>query len=424
MSNALAIAAVTETLVQLLSGALDGAHVAGAHVTAVRPDQPDKLPPVGVNVFLYQVSPNPYLRNADLPTRRADRALLRRPQAALDLHYLFTFHGDDTQLDQQRLLGAVVRELHANPVLQPSFITGVEQAVGFLNGADLDRQTELVRLTPINFSLEELSKLWSFLLKTDYVLSTAYVASVVLIETDDPVPPPPLPVLASNIYALPFRQPVVTGIVSAQGPNVLILPGSQILLIGRNFRYIQPSGTQLIPAATQVLIGNSLLTPLAASDTQLTVALPPDLPAGTQTAQVIQSLMLGTPPTPHQQGFQSDVAPFVLHPIIEKNVSPPGGYAVNVLAAVGSPAGEGVSVTVSPKVAAGQQAVLELLQLAQPGAARLVSAGAITAPTDTLVFPVAGVPAGNYLVRVRIDGAESPLDLDPSGAPVAPSVTL
>jgi hypothetical protein len=35
-----------------------------------------------------------------------------------------------------------------------------------------------------------------------------------------------------------------------------------------------------------------------------------------------------------------------------------------------------------------------------------------------------GLPAGNYLVRVRIDGAESPLDLDPSGAPVAPSIVL
>ena len=51
--------------------------------------------------------------------------------------------------------------------------------------SNLETQTELVRFTPIAFSLEELSKLWSFLLKIDYVLSTAYVASVVLIEADD-----------------------------------------------------------------------------------------------------------------------------------------------------------------------------------------------------------------------------------------------
>ena len=40
-----------------------------------------------------------------------------RPQAALDLHYLLTFYGNEAQLEPQRLLGSVVRTLHARPVL-------------------------------------------------------------------------------------------------------------------------------------------------------------------------------------------------------------------------------------------------------------------------------------------------------------------
>ena len=108
MSNALAIASVTETLAQTLGAALSGSGVNGASVTKTRPDATD-LPKVGVNVFLYQVSPNAAWRNADLPTRSSAGALLRRPQAALDLFYLLTFYGDDTALEQQRLLGAVVR---------------------------------------------------------------------------------------------------------------------------------------------------------------------------------------------------------------------------------------------------------------------------------------------------------------------------
>lgn len=425
MSNALAIAAVTETLVQLLGNSLQGINIGGgAHVTAVNPDGASGLPTTGVNVFLYQVSPNAYLRNADLPTRKADGTLLKRPQAAIDLHYLFTFYGDDTQLEQQRLLGAVVRELHANPTLPRSLIASAQQSVSFLSGADLDQQIELVRFTPVILSLEELSKLWSFLLKTRYVLSAAYVASVVLIETDDALPPPPLPVLASNIYALPFRQPVITQIQAAPGAGAFILPGSQIVLSGQNFLYTQISGTQTIPAATQVAIGGVLQTPVAASDTQITVNLPAGLQAGTQTAQVIQSLVLGTPAAPHQQGFQSDVAPFVLHPVIERAGSPPGPYDIAFETGVGSPPGNALAVTVSPTVRAGQSALLELLQLAQPTAARLFSAGAITADTNLLTFPIAGVPSGDYLVRVRIDGAESPLDLDPSGSPVAPSIAL
>lgn len=425
MSNALAIAAVTETLVQVLQGALTGINLGSSpHVTNLRPDQQTALPPVGVNVFLYQIAPNPYLRNADLPTRKTDGTLLQRPQAAVDLYYLLTFYGDDSKLEQQRLLGAVVRELHAHPTLTRSMIASVEQNTAFLSvpdRADLDKQPELIRFTPINFSLEELSKLWSFLLKTDYVLSTAYVASVVLIETDDAIPPPPLPVLKSNIYVLPFRQPVITAIRSALGPNSLILPDTEIVLTGRNFLPTQ-SGSQ--SGSTQILIGGVPQTPIAISDTEITVLLPHGLPAGGQTVQVIQSLMLGTPPVPHQQGFQSDVATFVLHPVIQKTGSPPGAYDITVQTGVGSPPGDLITVRVSPTVAKGQRALLELLQLIQPTAARLFDAGFVQNDTDTLMFEVQGLPPGEFLVRVRIDGAESPLEFDPSGAPVAPSITL
>src|ERR1700683_1541168 len=221
MSNALAIGTVTETLLQQLSSSLEGAQVAGALVTSLRPDA---SPSPGINIFLYQVAPNTAWRNANAPTRAADGTLLRRPQVALDLYYLLTFYGDDQTLEQQRLLGAAARAINANPVLQRADIQNTQSSVAFLNGADLADQPELVRFTPIHFSLEELSKLWSVFLKTDYVLSVAYVASVVLIETDDVVGPPPLPVLAPNVYAMPFPQPVITQIISAAGAGAPIVP--------------------------------------------------------------------------------------------------------------------------------------------------------------------------------------------------------
>jgi hypothetical protein len=106
MSNALAIATVTETLLHLLQNHLDVAQVPGATVSALPPDSPTGLANPGVNIFLYQISPNPALRNADLPTRLTNGTLLHRPQSALDLHYLLTFYGEETRLEQQRLLGA------------------------------------------------------------------------------------------------------------------------------------------------------------------------------------------------------------------------------------------------------------------------------------------------------------------------------
>ena len=409
MSNALAIATVTETLRQILD-AVVGATVGGAHATALSPDSPEEaLPAKGVNIFLYQVSPNPALRNADLPTRAADGTLLRRPQAALDLHYLLTFYGNDATLDQQRLLGAVSLALHANPVLPRSMIQFVQANTAFLNGANLAQQPELVRFVPVNFSLEELSKLWSFLLKIDYVLSAAYMASVVLIETDDAVPPPPLPALLANIVALPFNQPVITQIVAAQDQNAAIVANSQIALIGRN---LSPPAEGTI----QVVIGGIAQTPSMVMPTRVTVALPSGLAAGAQTAQVVQSLDLGVPPVPHPGvGAQSGIAAFVLHPVIQAVIAETG---------IGSPPGTGIEVMLNPVVRAGQRAVIQLLSMAQPAISHLFDGGTIAGDTSAVTFAVPGLASGTYLVRVLIDGAESPLVLDPSGGPIGPSITV
>ncbi len=164
MSNALAVAAVTESLVNLLMSAIDVAQVTNAHVSNVTPDA-DQVANPGINVFLYQVTPNAAKRNADLPTRAPDGSFLTKPQAALDLHYLLTFYGNDTYLEQQRLLGAAALALHATPTLARSAIQPVQLGQGLLAPSELDTQSELIRFTPVAFSLEELSKLWSFLLK-------------------------------------------------------------------------------------------------------------------------------------------------------------------------------------------------------------------------------------------------------------------
>ena len=74
MSNHVAIAAVTSTLVELLSAPLDD-DVPGAKALPGRPDQPVGEDQALVRIFLYLVEPNAAWRNNDLPMRRADGAL-------------------------------------------------------------------------------------------------------------------------------------------------------------------------------------------------------------------------------------------------------------------------------------------------------------------------------------------------------------
>lgn len=208
MSNHLAIATVTATLRATLANVLAADQLdVDPNVTTVRPDVlgTDKLK-TGVNLYLYQVVSNPAHVNSDLPTRRPDGALVRRPQVALDLHYLVSFYGNDADLEPQRLLGSVARALHARPVLTRDAILKTLQqsdAPPWIAASDLADQIERIRLTPLPLSLEELSKIWSVFFQTKYALSVAYSGSVVLIETNDQVQPPAAPVRERIVTAVP-----------------------------------------------------------------------------------------------------------------------------------------------------------------------------------------------------------------------------
>ncbi len=191
MSNFRAIATVTTALAQLVNTAALSA-VDSAGVLNERPDS-TPLNEARVRLFLYQVTPNAALRNSDLPGRSADGKLVQRPVAALDLHYLLAFYGDEKVLEPQRMLGAVVRDLHAQPILTRAQIQAVVSQP-FLTESNLADAVEQVKLTQLPLTLDDLAKIWSVFFQTPYALSLAYQASVVLIESEETAQPG-LPVL-------------------------------------------------------------------------------------------------------------------------------------------------------------------------------------------------------------------------------------
>jgi hypothetical protein len=385
MSNQLAIATVTAALQQILTPAV-GRAVGSAKVGFSRPDGGSNQNPL-VNIYLYQVTPNAAYRNADLPTRRADGTFAAKPQTALDLHYLFTFHGNDDQLEPQRLLGAVATVLHAQPLLTRQSVTGALAQYGFLAGSNLADQIEAVKFTPTSLSLEEFSKLWSVFFQIEYSLSAAYQASVVLLESDD-APQEAPPVLARNLYVVPFRWPTIDGVFSQAGAGQPIVTGATLSIVGR----------QLRGDNTLVLLEGVERTPSAVADAQILLPLPADVHAGVQGLQVIQKMPMGTPPAPHR-GFESNVAPFVLRPTITN---------ISAAAAPNPPGGANVTVTVSPNIGVGQRAILVLNNLAAaPPVAFTSPPTKSTADSNQVTINIAGVPAGQYLARVQIDGAES-----------------
>jgi hypothetical protein len=403
MSNFLAIATVTEALRQLLDEVVKE-DVSGATATAVRPaSNGSVLAEVGVNVYLYQASPNTSWRNDDLPSRREDGTAIQRPRAALDLHYLLTFYGDEKRLEPQRVMGSVIQVLHTQPILSRQQIQKAVQSVDYLGDSDLAEAMELVKFTPVPLSVEELQNLWSGFFQSPYSLSVAYQGSVIFIEGKVPTQKP-LPVRGRNLYAATFRQPVIEQVISQEGAGRPIVAGTTLVLRGRN----------LLGDVTTLAIDGEGIAPsdiLELLDQEIKFRLPwHPRRAGLLGLQVIHKRMMGSPPTLHQ-GDESNLAAFVLRPEI----------SVDQASKV---------VHVSPAIGKDQRLVLHLNEM-PPGAsqtsplrARSFLLASRKAPISEIPIPADDLGTGDYLVRVEVDGAESVLYADEAGNYTGPKVSI
>jgi hypothetical protein len=397
MSNALAIAAVTAVLRDLLNNAvidhgLSTTVGSPVSVTALPPDRikigDDEQPQL--NLFLYHVAPNPGWSNVALPSRDRDGNRVSNPPLALDLYYLLTAYGKN-DFDGEILLGYAMQMLHETPVLSRKAIRtalGDEPPVssellpvGPLAAADLADQVEQIKIASQPMNTEEVSKLWTAL-QAHYRPTAAYHVSVVLIESSKPARAP-LPVLRRNILALHFRQPFIEAVAPQS-----VLAGQPLTIRGRNFS----------AQATKLNFGTgTLVDPAKLTDSEIEATPPAGLFAGVSSVQVVQQLEFGTPADPHR-GFDSNVAPFVLAP----QITTPQPISVQ--------RGQTRTLEINPPVGRAQRASLLLGEHSISVPPRPVGG---PAATTTLDFPIpADFPTGAFTMRVQINGAQSPLEID------------
>jgi len=446
MSNALAIAAVTAVLEDLLRNSLSvpavTASIGGAvTVSALSPDRvlpPNGADPDQLNLFLYQVTYNQGWRNEGLPARNSAGERVNNPTLALNLHYLMTAYGA-RDFNAEIILGHAMQALHETPVLSTE---GIRRALAptspppnfptQLANSGLAEQIENIRVSPEAINTEEMFRVWSSL-QTHYRPTAGYLISVVLIESArsfksalpvSGVQPADHP--GRNVYALPFRQPLIERVVAATSENAPITAGSALLI----------QGQRLFANKVQVLSGPIELTSTIKqiSETQITIELPGALPSGMYAGilplQVAHPLDLGTPPTEHR-GVESNIKPFVLSPVIDSSpvvAATPDGAVDGLAARKGD-----ITVSFNPKVNKRQRVILLLNRINVP-AGEKAYAYSINAPKDngvapadtetaTIKFTFKKIVAGDYLARARVDGAESLLETV-GGKYDKPSVTI
>jgi hypothetical protein len=389
MSNPQAIAAVSATLQSLLlQGVTTDPDLADTTVTTLPLDKArDSNNANQLNLFLYQTLPNAAWRNQDMPRQSLPGETSMSP-LALRLYYLLTSFGrgnDAAQPFTHHLLGKAMSILYDHSVLLPADIKAAT-AVSLPN-SDLDRQVERVRITLQPLSVDEISKLWTGF-QTQYRLSVAYEATVVLIESKQSAKTP-LPVLTrgQGDSGISSQADLVPPFPTLEEIN---LPNQQtsarlndiVTLKGHDL-----GGNSVIARFTTARLPSNLDVPVlpGATDKQIQVRIPnfpSTWPAGFYTiAAVIQRA--------GQADRLTNEAPLSLAPRIT-NITP-------------NPAVHGditYTVTCSPQVLPEQRASLLLGDveiLAEPHPAH----------TTTLTFQAKAVPGGNHFVRLRIDGVDT-----------------
>jgi hypothetical protein len=165
---------VSRTLVDLLK----------ANLTDVQDDIALASPKnAGTNLltlFLYKVTENPDLKNADrLVVPRPDgRVTERRAPMSLDAYYLLTAHAGEpaNHLEAHRALSRAMRVLYDNGILQGSQLRADDPSTGLT-------AESILRVTLNPMTMEDMTRIWSVFPDTPYEISVSYLVTPIAIDS-------------------------------------------------------------------------------------------------------------------------------------------------------------------------------------------------------------------------------------------------
>jgi uncharacterized protein DUF4255 len=221
VSAGTAIGMVSESLQDLLVG--EWTLRPDLTVTILGPDETagDRR----VNLFLYKVAENPFLRNRDWELQPGSPDTVMPPPLSLNLSYLLTAYAPNDpstgNATAQEMLGEAMRVLHENPVVPDEYLApGLRDAL------------EELRIVHVPLGLEELSRIWGTF--SPYRTSACYEVSVVQLDAQNgkPLPKRVRTVGLPDVQA-PHAPPVVTEMTPAGGPPGTTLAFSGEHLAGR-----------------------------------------------------------------------------------------------------------------------------------------------------------------------------------------------
>jgi Pvc16 N-terminal domain len=300
--------------------------------------------------------------------------------------------------------------LHETPILSraqlrtvlgaPSPVDGaiLPSQFGTLSALDLADQIELIKISPIYMSTEELSKMWTAM-QARYRPTMAYLVTTVLIQATDSTKAAP-PVLSqgkqdTGPVATAAPLPVISIVrpaASALLPAIRL--GDDVLLGGTNFGTSGAASVQFQNARAEL---TQVVAPKSVTGTQIKAHIPNfaednDALHSWAVGMYSVSLLVSRPNLPD---YVSNAVPVALSPII--TVSPQNTAAGNI----------DLTVTCNPRLLKSQESRTQLVFRDQTFTPTVIDTPVDVKQPTTLKFKVPGVAAGQYLVRLRVDGVDS-----------------
>lgn len=220
MSASTAIGMVSTSLRNLLRGEMNRDLV--EKVTILAPDEPGDNP--RINLFLYKIEENPFLKNQDWGLKPGDSSKLVPPPLSLYLYYLMTPHANNDQetgnTTAHAILGEAMRVFYENPVIPENYLVD-----------ELQNSREQLRIVNNTMDPEELSRIWGTF-GEPYRLSVLYQVSTVQLDmssSEERSLPKRVRKIGVPDVQAPFKPPVVLDMLPGSG-----VAGSSVSFTGQN----------------------------------------------------------------------------------------------------------------------------------------------------------------------------------------------
>ncbi len=404
MSSPKAIGATTHILKRILEECVSDASISSL-AAKVSTDPLDKVETNIsatdnlLNLYLYLVKENSGWRNMDLASRDHSGNRVSNPFLALDLYYVLSAHGAE-KLNGDLILGYGMIALHDNPIIGREFIATelAKNSAKILKDSDLSNQIEQIKITPEIIDSEEISRLWT-MFGAKHRQSAYYKVSVVLMKKEKTFKEA-LPVKEPLVYVNPIKQPAITNMSAEVSQRAIPnYSNDKIFMAGDNLLL---EGVDLKGEKTKIsLNGTKGIDATVLSNNELKITLPVDLKSGVQTVQVTHELMLGKPPQPHE-GINSNLSAIVLSPVLTNQSFTGGKIKAKVKPAIPP---ESSYVIILNRLLVIPADTPKDYSFTFKNKKKVANNFVETEDIDEAIT----IEKGNYLVRIRINNATSPL---------------